>query len=141
MADFICDASEMRTLAREVGKADKASRVAFYAGLETGGHLVAARAAQNIAPYSKKIPSTLRVRRRGTVVKISAGGGGAAPNAAPFEHHGRPGKFRHPVFGNREVWRDQEAHPFLVPAAHQMEAAVVAVVDHAIVTAFHRLGF
>lgn len=140
MADFSCDASEMRTLARDLLKVDKASQKAFYASLEVGGGLVAAKAASNASAFSKKIPPSLQVRRRGTSVRIIAGGPGAG-NAAPFENHGRSGTFRHPVFGNKEVWVSQDAHPFLVTAAHEEEAAVIAVVDAGTFAAFSRLGF
>jgi hypothetical protein len=56
------------------------------------------------------------VRSSGIRVSVVAGGA-KAPDAAPYENKGVDGFFRHPVFGNREVWVDQKARPFLRPAA------------------------
>lgn len=129
----------MRALARDLKVASVESEKDFYLGLLEAGEIVAERAREN-ASFSSRIPGSLRVRRRGTTVKILAGGN-AAPEAAPLEHHGRAGSFRHPVFGNTEVWVDQPAHPFLTPAAVETEPAVVAVIDKHVDKAFSRLGF
>ncbi len=140
MADFFCDASDMRALSRELLRADKASQAAFYGSLEAAGHLVEAKAAENLSGYPS-LRGTGRVVRRGVSVRISFGDGNDS-FARPLEHRGRPGKFRHPVWGHKDrKWADQEAHPFLIPAAHEVEPAVIATVDHAIEKAFTQLGF
>lgn len=106
----------------------------LYKALGAAGELVAARARSN-AKFSKRIPGSIAVKRRGLNVKIQAGGD-AAPDAAPFEHGGSPGMFRHPVFGNRENWVSQAAHPFLTPAVNEVADAasvlVLAAVDSAL---------
>lgn len=51
----------------------------------------------------------------------TAGGVGAA---AAVEHRGEPGTFRHPLFGNRDYWFEQRAHPYLRPAAERNMARV-----------------
>lgn len=46
-----------------------------------------------------------------------------APHARPFEHGGRPGYFRHPLFADsskpRSTWKwyKQRAHPYMLPTA------------------------
>lgn len=103
----------------------------FQQGLAAAGEIVAAKARSN-ASFSSRIPASIKVRRRGSRVKIQAGSS-LAPHAAPLENHGRPGTFRHPVFGDREVWVSQPARPFLTPAAEDsveaVEAAVLSLVD------------
>lgn len=145
MADFECDASEMRKLVKDLGVVDKESRKAFYGSIEAAGEIVATRAREKANAFTRKgggtdrIASSVRVRRRGTSVKIELGGPDA-PEGAPIEHHGIGGTFRHRVFG-QDVWVNQPAHPSLIPAAHETEALVVATVDAATFQAFTRLGF
>jgi hypothetical protein len=67
-------------------------------------------------------------------------GGAKAPSGAPFENHGQPGQFRHPVFGNKSNWVNQEARPFLAPAADDKSATVEDMVLDAIQTGFTALG-
>lgn len=90
---------------------------------------IAAAAKQN-AGWSSRIPAsiakTVAANRVGLRVR-----GSKAPHGRPYE--GLTGaSFRHPVFGNREVWVSQAARPFLKPAvdAHRdefMKAASDAV--------------
>lgn len=148
MAEFVINASEMRVLAKELRVADKESQLAFYQSLEAAGELVAIKARENASSFRRKGRGTNRIansvavtRLRGTSVRIQLGGV-SAPEGAPIEHHGLDGTFRHPVFGHKDQpWVTQQAHPSLIPAAHEMEAAVIATVDAAVFGAFARLGF
>lgn len=110
------DARDLKNL----GKALRASRPDIYKATQKGlrqvGQKVAARARQN-ASWSKRIPQTVTVRSAGLNAVIVSAGGKNAPHAKPIEHAGAEGTFRHPVFGNRAVWVDQKARPFLHPAA------------------------
>lgn len=64
-------------------------------------------------------------------MKVQAGGD-AAQYAPAFENQGKVGTFRHPVFGNREVWVNQQAHPFLRPALQAQSANLAKKIDAAI---------
>lgn len=87
-------------------------------------------AAKSNAGWSSRIPGA--IAKSVTTKKVGLRVRGAkAPHGRPFE--GITGAtFRHPVFGNREVWVSQAARPFLKPAvdAHKdefLEAAGEAV--------------
>ena len=120
----------MRRAAPEVAKDLKGS-------LRRAGEIVAADA-RSRAGFSSRIPGTVKVRVSGPSVSVVAGGSGA-PGAAPLENRGRSGTFRHPVFGNRDVWVAQEAHPFLVPAADAQMGRIVAAVEQAVDDALRRI--
>lgn len=146
MTSIAADTKAMRQLAADLKIASEQAQKDFYVGLKAGGEIVATKARANAKSFPRKGPGTnriadsVRVRRSGVRVKIQ-GGGDAAPEAAPLEHHGMPGKFRHPVGGNRQVWVDQPARPWLTPAAVEMEPAVIALIDETTFKAFSRLGF
>lgn len=94
--------------------------------LRAGGEIMAIEARKIAGEHSEKIPPTIKVRVAGATVAVVAGGA-KAPVAGLFElgnkgkgksqAASRRGTFRHPVFGNRENWVNQEMHPFLRPAA------------------------
>jgi hypothetical protein len=59
----------------------------------------------------------------------------AAPHARPYEgmsSGGGRGFFRHPVYGNEDVWVSQDTRPFLAPAVEEtrpeMQEAIEALV-------------
>lgn len=88
-------------------------------------------AARGNASWSTRIPAAIstRVLKRGVEIRVSQK---KAPHARPYE--GLSGMtFRHPVFGDRDVWVAQRARPFLLPAvrAHRDEVrkAVTDVVE------------
>ena len=109
------DLSGLRSFATAVRKASPELKTALKAGLREGGEIVADEARAR-SSWSTRIPGSIRVRSSGIRVSVVAGGA-KAPDAAPYENKGVDGFFRHPVFGNREVWVDQKARPFLRPAA------------------------
>lgn len=90
------------------------------------------------AQWSSRIPALIKVERRGLSVKIVAGAGQRPheSEAHAFEHGGLPGKFRHPVGGNRENWVSQDARPFIAPAfLARIDPAmnrIVAAIDRAL---------
>lgn len=134
MADF----SELRDLAADCKRAAAGLQKDFFADLARGGEVVAVAARQNASSFPRKgdgstrIADSVAVKRRGPRVKVQAGGPDA-PHAAPLENQGRRGVFRHPVFGNYDVWADQPARPFLAPAAEEsaddVERLILRAVD------------
>jgi hypothetical protein len=99
-------------MAKQLGKA-----------FSQGGKTIAALAKSN-ASFSSRIPSSIKARRSGARVSVQAGGP-TAPDAAPLDNKGRGGLFRHPVFGNKNVWVNQPARPFLQPALEKGAPGVI----------------
>lgn len=121
---FTIYAVGFRALARDLKAADKATGPALRRRLKTVAELVAADA-RSRASFSTRIPGSIRARSGLNQASIRAGGP-SAPNAAPLENKGKGGTFRHPVFGHRQVWVNQQARPFLRPA---LQANTRAIVD------------
>lgn len=134
MANAVFDLSDLKRLAAVLRIVEPIYLKDLYSAVGAAGELVASRAREN-ASFSRRIPASVKTRRRGLRVTIQAGGPGVG-DAAPLEHGGRPGTFRHPVFGNKNVWVEQAAHPFLTPAVEETEeegfALVVGAVDSAL---------
>ena len=132
------DTQQVSRLARALARAAPEAWAACRVSLRAAGMIVADDA-RGRASFSTRIPGSIRVRTGRGNVRVVAGGP-TAPDAAPLENKGQSGNFRHPVWGNREVWVDQPARPFLAPAldAHReevaqlMEDAVLRAVEMAI---------
>lgn len=109
------DTTELRAFARRMAEAaDPNLNRQFGKALKAAAEPVVMEA-KALASWSSRIPGS--VRAGGGMNKIVIRAGGAkAPHAAAYEHQGRPGVFRHPVFGNRGNWVEQKARPFLAPA-------------------------
>ena len=118
------DGTDLTKLGGQLRRAAPASWKACQVRLRAVGEVIA-EDARGRAAFSTRIPGSIRVRSRGASVSVIAGGP-AAPDAAPYENKGVQGKFRHPLFGDREHWYDQTARPFLAPAleAHRDKAAI-----------------
>lgn len=132
--------SSVRLLAREFG------RVPFElkAELRPRLHIAASaltRKIQGAAGFSSRIPGAVR-----TSVAFGSRTGGVrvyvdqrkAPHARPLENSGKPGTFRHPVFGNRENWVSQPAHPFFFPSVESSRGLVSQQVEAAVRASFPR---
>lgn len=121
---FKSDTRALRSLGRQLREA----KPAMYRGMQKGIRAEAAKVAERAkanASWSTRIPGTVKASVSGfTTAKVSAGGTNA-PHAAAYEHAGAQGTFRHPVYGNREVWVDENARPYLHKAAwdHLQESA------------------
>ncbi len=124
------DASELRALSRALKKAEPALAKDFTRALKDSAEIVAVKARAN-ASFSSRIPKTIRASGTTVSAKVVAGGD-AAPHAAPLEHGGKGGTFRHPVYGNLNVWVPQPAHPFLTPAGEESAPLVQERVEKAV---------
>lgn len=123
------DISGLTTLAAVLRRVEPSLAKELQTGVAVAGEVIATKARSN-ASFSTRIPGTIQVRRRALSVKVRAGGPDA-PHAPALEHGGQPGTFRHPVFGRRDVWVDQPAHPFL-GIDETTQAAALALLDHAV---------
>lgn len=96
------------------------------------------------AAWSSRIPGAIRIntsfsrRTAGVAITVSAK---KAPHARPFEHLGRQGTFRHPVFGNREKWVSQTARPFLFPAVASADDDLVRETGRVVEQVARKHGF
>lgn len=141
MADGI-DLREFRKLTRDLKgfKPDKQVKKA----LKMAGQLIADDARIIVSPHSKTVPGTIKVRQRKTSISVIAGGTNV-PIAGLLEmgnkgrkHHG---KFRHPVFGDKSVWVEQDMHPFLLRASRKNERVIERFEGRIIAEAFREVGW
>jgi hypothetical protein len=101
-------------------------------------------AAQANASWSSRIPKAIKPQVTQKVIALRVARG-VAPHARPFEglQTGMRGRkvFRHPVFGNREVWVSQPTRPFLAPAFLDNHDEAVKAASDAISEAAGQVGF
>jgi hypothetical protein len=124
---FVIDTSQLKTFAKAIRSGDPALAAELRARMHELGDVVG-DTARVMSSWSTRIPGSVKVRVGGFAVKVVAGGPGA-PDAAPYEHGGAAGAFRHPVFGNTEVWVAQKARPFLAPAVEANAEAVEVLAE------------
>jgi HK97 gp10 family phage protein len=106
---------------------------------------VAAQARSN-ASWSSRIPAAISVgvsssrRFPGAQIKVAKG---PAPHARLYEFgSGRRSKsFRHPVYGNREVWVEQATRPFIRPAIRAKGNEFIKACDRAVDETARAHGF
>jgi hypothetical protein len=138
------DTRDFKDVVKVLRKAQPEAHKQLRRRLRKAGEIVAVAARELASEHSEKIPPTVKVRTAGATVAVIAGGKDAA--IAPLFELGNTGgsksaaaarrdKFRHPVYGNRQVWVDQDMHPFIAPAAaaHMLavERDVVGALDDA----------
>jgi hypothetical protein len=104
---------------------------------------VAAQARSN-ASWSTRIPNAITVgvsssrRYPGAQIKVSKD---KAPHARLYEWPGHGGSFRHPVYGNREVWVSQQGRPFIRPAVRAKGGEFIKACDRAVDETARAHGF
>lgn len=139
MTDLSIDVSQLKKLSADLRRVSPALQKDFLKGLGLAGDVVAS-AAKSKASFSTRIPGTIKVRRRGVRVSVVAGGANA-PHAGPLDNRGNAGSFRHPVFGNYDVWVSQPAHPFLENSAEEKVGEVEQIILGVTNEAFIAGGF
>jgi hypothetical protein len=131
-ASFAIDTSQLKELGKRLRAAEPALSKQLRVRLRGLGNVVADEARAR-SEWSTRIPGSLKVRVAGFSVKIVGNADGTAPDAAPLEHNGAGGTFRHPVFGNADVWVEQRARPYLAPAleakAAEIELMATDIID------------
>jgi hypothetical protein len=131
------DTKDLRQLYVDLKGVEGNLRVELRKGVKAAAEPIAS-AVRSAASWSSRIPGAVRVKpsfgARSTGVTITVDGG-RAPEARVLEHGGRGGNFRHPVYGNREVWVSQRAQPFFFTtvssgsAVDSAEKAILAAMD------------
>jgi hypothetical protein len=124
---------QLQALIKDLGEIPRDLQREMRPAFRRAAQPAAARIRQN-ASWSSRIPAAVKVstsfgRTPGVMIRVDST---KAPHARPIEHVGRPGTFRHPVYGNREVWRPQQARPFFYrgveATADQIRDAIGAVI-------------
>ena len=121
-------------LARDMKRAAPLMYKEIHHGLKDIGGIVAVEARHNASYAHEKIAPSIKVRARGFTVSVVASG-----RLAELEEMGKkgtPGRWRHPLFGDRLHWYDQQSRPFLYPAlkskAELIDLAVWTLVGSAL---------
>ena len=133
----VADTRELATLARSLRRASPEAWKAYRLAVREMAQIVA-EDAKSRASFSTRIPDTIKVRVLASGNVEIVAGGPNAPDAAPLENKGQAGTFRHPVFGNREVWVSQPARPFLAPALDAHREQVAKAIEDAVMAAVER---
>ena len=109
--------------------------------LTVAGQDLLREASSRAAMFSTRIPQALFLRvQMGEKASVSLRASlKVAPHARVMEGFTRD-PFRHPVYGNREVWRDQEAHPYLTPTTQREGERFVQDVKAILADVFERGG-
>lgn len=132
--DFEFDAQEWREFQRDLKEMVPEVRKAFNKNMKGLLRRIIIPSAKRNASWSRRIPGAIKpqVTARRVGLQVSRR---SAPHGRPFEGISGP-VFRHPVFGNRDVWVQQPARPFLLPAVNAnrerfMQEAGAAIDDAA----------
>lgn len=131
--------SSVRQLAREFGTVPIELRRELRPRMRAAGSQVRAGIQSAAGEFSSRIPGAVRM----TTSFASKTGGvriyvdsKAAPHARPIENLGRAGTFRHPLWGDREHWVSQQAHPFFFPTVKRSAPRVRSLVADAVRASF-----
>lgn len=96
------------------------------------------------ASWSSRIPGAVRVKtsfaKAGAGVRVYVDSK-RAPHARPYEglsDGGNRGSFRHPVYGNRDVWVSQATRPFFRPNIDPHRAKLLDAIETALIQTLPR---
>lgn len=135
--------SELRRLSKDLNGIPKDLRKKLRPAIKKAAMPVLQQAKRN-ASWSRRIPKATRVAtrfaKRDPHVAIIVNRK-RAPHSHAYENKGKPGTFRHPVFGNRRNWVTQEARPFLAPAVRAKGRAVESEITKAVDDTTRAAGF
>lgn len=100
--------------------------------------------AQSRASWSSRIPGAIGASVTTTRVGVKVNRR-KAPHARSYEGRGRfgrpQGSFRHPVFGNRDVWVTETTRPFLAPAVKANQSQFYKSAEQAVTVAARKAGW
>lgn len=138
---MVVQSKDLRKLYTDLKAAPGSMQVELRKGMTKAAQPMVARVKSG-AGFSGRIPGAVKAK-----VNFSAKKAGVsvtvdpkrAPEAAPLEHGGKSGTFRHKVFGH-DVWVDQQARPFFYPNVAKDAEVTKALSD--VMDAFSKkLGF
>lgn len=133
---------EVGELIRDLGRVPRETQRWVRPAIHRAGSDIL-HAARTNASWSTRIPAATRLsvrfsRNPGVDVITDTS---RAPHAPYYENGGRPGRFRHPLFGDRSHWYSQRARPFLGPAMDAKAGDAVAAIGDAVDRALFNARF
>lgn len=144
MAVISVDADDFRNFQRTLKQLDQTVSRELNRELRRVLNATIVPAARANASWSSRIPGAIKP----TVGTTKIGARVAskqAPHGRAFEGLAKGlrsrSSFRHPVFGNRNVWVSQATRPFLAPAFDTHAAAATKAAEQAIDSAARAAGF
>lgn len=136
------DARQLLTLNKHLKSLENGTMLSrsLRQGLREAAKPVLAEAKSRAAQASSHIASTLSTsvsftgKRSGVFItaKGSKMPSGHEKLPALMENGGKQGTFRHPLFGNRNHWVNQPAHPFLHPALESKRGEIEQIIRKSI---------
>lgn len=138
------DAQGLPALAKTLKSSSPALLKDLRTGIRKAADPVRKQAQQNARTFSRRIPGAVKVgvsfpaKGAKVVLRVDAK---KAPHGRPIENNGRRGAFRHPVFGDRNVWVGQAAHPFFFPAVEGQQKKIVKEIEKVADQVARRAGF
>lgn len=133
---------ELQNLIKDLGEIPPDVRRELRPALRRAAQPALQRIRSN-ASWSSRIPGAAKLSTSfghtpGVTLRVDAT---QAPGARPIEHDGEPGTFRHPVYGNREVWRSQAARPFFYRAIEATADQISDAIGDAVMDVADKHGF
>jgi hypothetical protein len=129
------DTRDFQKFAKALRKAQPLLATKMRVKLREAGQLVADKAKENVAPFSTSIPPRIKVRTSGVTVSVIATGDLAGLFELGNKGGSASGEFRHPLFGNMNVWYAQPMHPFLGKALEEKSEEAVELILEALTEA------
>lgn len=132
-------------LARDLKAADPLLLKELRTGIRKAAEPARQQVKQNASAVSSRIasavpPPRVSFAKRGASVRIVVNAK-KAPHARALENKGKPGKFRHPLFGNRKKWISQPAQPFFWSGVRQADPAISREMNRVIDEVTRKLKF
>jgi hypothetical protein len=114
---FKADTRDLDKLQAQMKAAPRAVRSTYRKGLKEVGDVIAVSAKAKIVDKSPAVARDIKVRTRLPATVIVQGGSKTQPIGKLLEgHHGTPGYWIHPLFGNRKREYPETRQPHLYPA-------------------------
>jgi hypothetical protein len=137
---FEVDGDMFRTFSRELKKVEPELAKSLNKELKRVVTETIMPAARSNAGWSSRVPAAIKPQAttKGMGLRVARG---KAPHGRPFEGIGGNGTFRHPVFGNKQVWVAQTTRPFLQPAFDANREKAVEGAQKAMMEAAKSAGF
>ena len=138
------DPVSWRKLQRDLKDLGPAIRKDFNNEIKVHAQNIMSDAKAN-ASWSSRIPGSLSISVTASRVGVKANRR-KAPHARAMEGVRRAGfgtvrEFRHPVYGNQNIWVSQPTKPFLAPAIRANQAAFFESAHDSIITAARTVGW
>lgn len=138
------DAPGLSKLARDLRGVQPVLLKELRTGIRKAAEPIKRDAQANARQFSRRIPGAIGITAqfpaRGARVTLRTNAK-RAPHARPIENDGRQGAFRHPLFGDRDHWVAQAAHPFFFKAVAGRQRQTVNDIEKVADVIIRKAGF